>query len=242
MESFSIRKADQVFVLNEMTSKNIVTHLNILPAKVKLIPNGVNTKVYKKIPSDDVDLIQLRDKLNLNGRKVLFHAGAVCDRKNQLEIIKYLTPAFQQNPEIVFLYAGGIREKEYYHSISDYCSGLNIANNVVYLGEIPPGKILNYYYNLAIGFVFFSKAEGFSLALLEALSSGLPVLLSNNLEIEFIADKHNGILLFENQQDFQSTFFREIYSDERQKLHSENASQFIHRNYSWDTITRMYFG
>jgi glycosyltransferase involved in cell wall biosynthesis len=241
MESFSMKKADQVFVLNEMTYQNLTNHLNISSNKVKMLPNGVNTELYTKLSSDDKDVACLRTKLNLEDRKALFHAGAVCARKNQLEIIKYLTPLFKQDPRIVFLYAGGIREIEYYNSITDYCSSQKIEKNVVYLGELPPGKILNDHYNLAIGFVFFSKSEGFSLALLEALSAGLPVLLSKNLEINFIKGKDNGILIFEKQKDFRDIFLTEVYPSERQKYHSEKASQFIHRNYSWDSITKLYF-
>jgi glycosyltransferase involved in cell wall biosynthesis len=242
MESFSMKKANMVFVLNEMTTQNLVDHLGLPPGKVKLIPNGVNTKVYYKLPAGDKNVALLSKKLNLEGKKTIIHVGVVCDRKNQLEIIKWLTPLFKQIPEIVFLFAGAIREMEYYHNITEYCKIQNIEKNVIYLGELPPGKILNEHYNLAIGFILFSKSEGFSLALLEALSSGLPVLISKNLEIDFIKEKDNGILFFEKQRELSDVFIKEVYAPERQIHHSEKAVQFIQRNYSWDKISNMYFG
>lgn len=242
MESFSLRKADKVFVLNPMTSYNLINHLDIPSGKINLIPNGVNPDIFVKLPADDLTVIELRNKLNLNDRKVLIHSGAVCDRKNQLEIIKYLTPVFKKAPETVFLFAGAVREIAYHQAITEYCIEQKIDNNVIYLGELPPGVALNCYYNLAIGFIFFSKSEGFSLALLEALSSGLPVLLSKNLAMDFIRNKDSGILFFDSNQEFQDAFFTEIYPKDRQQYNSEKASQFIRSNYSWDIITRKYFG
>jgi glycosyltransferase involved in cell wall biosynthesis len=241
MESYSMKKADIVFVLNENTVKNISEHLNINTSNIKLIPNGVNTEVFNKLSPNDPELLDLRKKLNLENKKIFFHAGTICERKNQLEIIKYLTPAFKANPEQVLIYAGGIRENEYFSAIRDYCKINNIEGNVLYAGELQPGNQLNLYYNLAEAFIFFSKSEGFSLALLEAMSSGLPVLLSKNLEIDFIKVKDNGILTFENQNEFISLLKNEILCPNRQAHHSEKASIFVKNNYSWNKVVDQYF-
>jgi glycosyltransferase involved in cell wall biosynthesis len=241
MESYSMRKADTVFVLNENTVKNLSEHLKISSSNIKLIPNGVNTEVFSKLSPENPELLNLRRALKLDEKKIFFHAGTICERKNQLEIIKYLTPAFKANPDQVLIYAGGIRENEYFSAISNYCKINNIEGNVLYAGELQPGKQLNLYYNLAEAFIFFSKSEGFSLALLEAMSSGLPVILSKNLEIEFIKVKDNGILTFENQNEFNSILKNEILCPKRQAHHSEKASIFVKNNYSWNKIVDQYF-
>lgn len=241
MESYSMRKADIVFVLNENTVKNISEHLKINSSSIKLIPNGVNTEVFDKLSQDDPGLINLRDTLNLVNKKIFFHAGTICERKNQLEIIKYLTPAFKSNPDLVLIYAGGIRENEYFLAINNYCKLNEIERNVVYAGELQPGRQLNLYYNLAEAFIFFSKSEGFSLALLEAMSSGLPVVLSKNLEIDFIKVKDNGILTFKDQCEFIAILNNEILCPNRQKYHSERARYFVKNNYSWNKVVDEYF-
>ncbi len=241
MESYSMRKADVVFVLNENTVKNLSEHLKIDSSNIRLIPNGVNTEVFTKLSPIDPDVLNLRKTLNLENKKVFFHAGTICERKNQLEIIEYLTPVFKANPDIVLIFAGGIRENDYFSAINNYCKINNIEGNVIYAGELQPGKQLNTYYNLSEAFIFFSKSEGFSLALLEAMSSGLPVVLSKNLEIDFIKDKDNGILIFENQCDFLDILKKEIFCSTRQRYHSEKARYFVTHNYSWNKVVEKYF-
>jgi glycosyltransferase involved in cell wall biosynthesis len=241
MENYSMKKADMVFVLNENTVKNLTDHVKIAPANVRLIPNGVNTAIYRKLDKNDESVKNLRKELGMEGKKVLFHAGTVCERKNQLEIIKYLTPAFKKDADLVLIYAGGVREDDYHAAIKDYCKEARIEQNVVYAGELKPGPLLNAYYNLAEAFVFFSKSEGFSLAMLEALSSGLPVLLSKNLEIGFIKGKDNGILIFEDQASFLSQLETQVFDAGRREHHSKLGSDFIENNYSWSRIVDKYF-
>lgn len=241
MEHYSMKKADMVFVLNENTVKNLTDFGEIKASHIRLIPNGVNTDVYKKLPSDDIRVLNLRKELKLENKKIFFHAGTVCERKNQLEIIQYLEPAFKTNPDLVLIYAGGIREDEYFASINNYCKKAQIEKNVIYAGELPPGELLNTYYNLSEAFIFFSKSEGFSLALLEALSSGLPAILSKNLEIGFIKEKDNGILIFENQKEFLSLIENEVLCSSHRKHHSERGIAFIENNYSWSKVVDRYF-
>jgi glycosyltransferase involved in cell wall biosynthesis len=241
MENYSMKKADKVFVLNETTLKNLTEYAKISASHIKLIPNGVNTDVYAKLPVGDKTVCDLRKSLHMEGKIILFHAGTICARKNQLEIIQYLTPAFKSNPDLVFIYAGGIKESAYFNSIIEFSKNAKIEKNIMYAGELAPGKMLNTYYNLASCFIFFSKSEGFSLALLEALSSGLPVLLSKNLEINFIKDKDNGILIFQNQEEFLGKLDKEILSTDRQGYHAGRARDFIVTNYSWSHVVDEYF-
>ena len=241
MENYSMKKADMVFVLNENTASNLITHANINASNIKLIPNGVNTDVFKIISPDDKSLLDLRKSLHLENKTIFFHAGTICDRKNQLGIIQYLEPAIKSNPDLVFIFAGGIKENEYFATIESYCKEAKIEKNVIYAGEIEPGKVLNTYYNLASSFIFYSKSEGFSLALLEAMSSGLPVLLSKNLEIDFIKEKDNGILTFENQEEFLDKLKKEILCNSRQGYHSGRARDFVVKNYSWSQVVDKYF-
>jgi glycosyltransferase involved in cell wall biosynthesis len=241
MEHYSMKKADLVFVLNENTVSNLIEFGKIKAANIRLIPNGVNTDVYKKLPVNDKRVLDLRKELKLENKKIFFHAGTICERKNQLEIIQYLTPAFKSNPDLVLIYAGGIREDDYFVAINNYIKESQIEKNVIYAGELPPGEHLNTYYNLSEAFIFFSKSEGFSLALLEALSSGLPTVLSKNLEIGFIKETDIGILIFNNQEEFLSLIEKEILCSTRREHHSEKGCVFIENNYSWNKVVDKYF-
>ncbi len=241
MESFAMKHADASFLLNESTMLNITQHLGIPPQTLHLMPNGVNTSIYRKLEKNDNSVIQLKKKLGVENKTIIFLAGTIESRKNQLAIIEYLAPLLRTNPNLVFLYAGGIRDQEYFSSIESYCKAEGLEQQVRYLGELAPGNNLNTYYNISDAFILASKFEAFPLVTLEALASGLPVLLSNNLMINFFRQENTGIFNFGSPEDLHKIIITEILDKEKQALHANRARLFIENNFSWDLVTQKYF-
>lgn len=72
------------------------------------------------------------------------------------------------------------------------CKTLNIENRVFWLGRI---EQMHSFYHALDCFCLFSENEGLPLAILEALSSGLPVVASNVGGIPEVVNGHNGMLI-----------------------------------------------
>lgn len=232
-EITAMKAANFVFVLNEQTAKNIIDHIGVDGKKVNLIDNGVNTDVYSKLPESD--LKDLKRKYNLEGKKVFVQVGSVCDRKNQLGAIKLLLPFMKEDKDIVFLYAGGIISDEYQQSIKDFATANSLEERIIYFGELTPGEDLNRFYNLGTAMIFPSKAEGFSLVILEALSAGVPVFVYENLLFKL----SDSCLRFKDDEDFASIMNEKIFSAERKEV-SENGRRAVVENYSWDKVAKDY--
>jgi len=241
METLAMKNADASFLLNDTTMLNISRHLGIPSQTLHLMPNGVNTTIYKKLGKNDDAVLQLKKKLGVENKTIIFLAGTIELRKNQLEIIQYLTPLLRDYPNLFFLFAGGIRDQEYYNSIESYTKAENLGQQVSYLGELAPGNNLNTYYNISDAFILASKFEAFPLVTLEALSSGLPVLLSNNLMINFFKQENTGIFNFGSPEDLHKIIISEIMDKEKQSLHANHARLFIENNFSWDLVAQKYF-
>ncbi|MDK0554240.1 glycosyltransferase family 4 protein [Clostridium perfringens] len=233
-EVYCMKNADKIFVLNEQARKNIVENLSIEEKKVFLIDNGVNTNIYNIMNKDKKN--SLKEKSNLINKKVFIQVGSICDRKNQLGAIKLLLPMMKKNKDIVFCYAGGIISEEYQEEIKNFAKINNISDRVSYFGELQPGKELNEFYNLADAMVFPSKAEGFSLVIIEAMSAGIPVIINKDLKFK-LADK---CLKYSDSNDFISIINNKILDDENHLRLINSVRNSVVKEYSWDKVSKDY--
>lgn len=226
-EVFSMQHADVVFVLNEHTRENIRNHCQVSPERVRLINNGVNTDTYAPCASGSGDLQE---------KNVFLQVGSVCDRKNQLEAVRLLLPVLREDTNAVFAYAGGVIDPEYQNSVLQFAQGNGVAGQVCYLGEIKPGEQLNAVYNSAKALIFPSKAEGFSLVIVEAMSAGLPVVIPETLQF-CLADK---CLRYTDDASFLDIVQEQIRNDENRKQIASGGRRVILEQYSWEAVAREY--
>lgn len=228
-EVYCVRHADKVFVLNKTTEKHLVERLSINKEKIVLIDNGVNTDIYNYNPRQ-----KRSDKITF------FHSGSVCDRKNQMECIQRLSAYMKKDKNIEFLYAGGIIETEYKQNIDNFVKENRLENQVIYLGELSPGVEISKYYSSSKAFIFPSKAEAFSLVLLEAMSCGLPIIMKHNSITEISKDLKNIILFYEDEKSFDDIINNKILIEEERIKIAELSRQIVEKEYTWTVIARRY--
>lgn len=229
-----MKKADYVYVLNETTKNTLIKELGIPKEKIIMIDNGVNTDIYS--PLSDEEVLKIKDKLNLSEKKIFVQVGSICDRKNQMGAIKLLEPVLKKDKNSMFLYAGGIIDEEYQKNIIQYALKNNLNEQIRYLGEIKPGKELNELYCIADAMIFPSKSEGFSLVIIEAMSSGTPVLINNNLEFK-LAEQ---CCRYCDSKNFIEVMEEKILEPSELKKESVKARSIVMKYYSWDKISEDY--
>lgn len=233
-EVYCVERADHIFVLNQQTRDNIINHVKVDPARVHLIGNGVNVNTYSVLNQENKR--QNKQQWQCAGKKVFIQVGSVCERKNQLTSLKLLTPWMQKNRDVAFYYAGGIIDPKYQTAIEQYAKNHEIEEQVHYAGELCPGKQLNAFYNLAEAMIFPSKAEGFSLVIVEAMAAGIPVLIDKNLKFE-MAEK---CLRYTDEIEFEQIVGEKILNSNTQAKLAEEARKNILNTFSWDKIAQDY--
>ena len=232
-ETHCLKMADYVFVLNEQTKRNIVEHIHVDAERVYLVPNGVNTEVYHPLTPKERD--DNKNEYGLGGRRVFIHVGSVCERKNQLGALSYLLPILQEDKNAVFCYAGGVIDTEYKTRIEQLAIKNNIENQVRFYGELSPGSELNRFYNLGDSMIFPSKAEGFSLVVLEAMAAGVPVMIEEALQFS-LAD---ACIRF-NPEDFSLIAKEKLFNLSVLEMLADSARHSVLSSYSWDRIAEIY--
>lgn len=227
-EIFCVKNADKVLVLNDITTDHFVKRLGVNKAKIIKVQNGVNTTKYSPLSSKEVD--NFKREQDLEGKKIIFQVGSVCERKNQLGTVEMLTDYLKQNSNTVYLYAGGVIDGEYQNAIMEKARQNGIEAQVKYVGELAPGEELNRYYNAAKVSVFTSKLESFGLVIIEAISAGTPVIVGSNLM--FTLD--GGFGIYNNAQEFVSLVEAALENNKK-----TNCSRFA-EGYSWDQVAKQH--
>jgi 1,2-diacylglycerol 3-alpha-glucosyltransferase len=162
---------------------------------VKVIPNGVDLESFRKAnqPIERASLGFSEDDV------ILIYMGRIAPEKNLPFLLKSFSGLAQTYEFARLLVIGGGPELE---AIQNLAGGIGIAKKTKFTGMIPYLDLVNY---LAIGdiFVTASITEVHPLSLIEAMSTGLPVLgiASPGIE-ETVTDGETGLLSMNNLADF----------------------------------------
>ncbi len=228
-EVFCVQNADLVLVLNDITIDHFVNQLGVKPERIQKVINGVNTRKYA--PLSDEEINSFKSQMGMENKQVIFQVGSVCDRKNQLGSVEMLCDYLQENRNVVYMYAGGIIDGEYKAKIDALAKEKGIEEQVVYAGELAPGTQLNQYYNMASCSIFTSKLESFGLVIIEAISSGTPVVMSNNL----MFDLQSGYALYDTDEEFIEKVDAILKADQK----TTNSAEVVEK-YNWDTVAKQH--
>ena len=240
-EVYCCQNADKVFVLNEIVSEMLTGHYEVKPERICQVINGVNIDTYSETSANSDELLDVRRKFGLVGKRVIFQVGSVCERKNQLGTLNLLVPVMKKRKDIVFAYVGGIIDQEYANRIIEKAKEENISERVIYYGEVSPGKQLNLLYTIAEVCIMNSKSEAFALVIAEALSVPRPIFISQAIMDSLVfwgKNVGNGILKIDD--DFESNLQRLLDDEEFRDMMRCKGRNFIQNEYSWDVAAQNY--
>jgi len=165
------------------TYKNRFKHV-----QCKTIYNGVELEKFNN------QHLKHRDNIRENVFKtddnsfVILQVGRVNKLKNQLltvQAMSLIDDDIKDNLLIVF--AGIIEDEKYHQEIVEWCSNNNLINKIQFLGARSDVNKLLYAADL---YVMPSERENFSIAILEALSTGIPTIYSDISQFNYL-DKYD---------------------------------------------------
>ena len=229
-----MKNADLIFVLNPKMKNNIVENLGIDENKVIRINNGVNTDVYAPLSSEQIE--KVKEKLNLKNKRIILQVGSVNENKGQGRAVKMIAPLLRENSDTVFAFAGDIVSQEYYQEVLRTAEEEKVENQVVYLGTFSPGEEMNGLYNIADTAIFVSRYEGFSLACIESISAGVPVVLCSDSLSSF----GDGSILTE-RHDVADRIRQLLNDGDLLKELKQAARKNAVENFTWSKTAQKYF-
>lgn len=167
--------ADLVIAVSEQTKIDLVKYFNLNSQKIKVVYQGCDPAFRQ--PENEVVKEAIRKKYQLPQRFIL-NVGTIETRKNLLLTVK----AMKNLPADISLVVVG-RETKYALVIKNYLIKEALQNRVLFLSGVF-FEDLPAIYQLASVFVYPSRYEGFGIPILEALSSGTPVVAATGSCLE----------------------------------------------------------
>ena len=209
---YMVSKAHAVIVLNDFSQAYVDA---ICKNKSYYIPNFVKDGI-------------VAEKHVINEKiKTVISVGHVETEKGLNEILE----TAKQNPGLQFILVGAVK---------DNVSSETVPNNVTMTGRVDMNEVQNWLDKSDV-FLFPSKTEGFSNALLEAMARGLPCIASdvgaNRLMIEDFGGK---VLDLCNGETITKAINEMSDLSIRQKMSSWNIDK-VRRAYQGDIVMAQYF-
>jgi glycosyltransferase involved in cell wall biosynthesis len=160
------------YTIASSTSENIFAgqRLKIPPARVFLVKNGVDTDFFKPVSSREKLRLRAVMGLPLN-QPILGFIGRSSAQKDPLTLYQAFANVAAEKPISLFHVGQGELDVE----LDQLVGRLGLGHRVF---RQPYMSVPLDFYRVADGFILTSHYEGFSLAVLEAISANLPMILS----------------------------------------------------------------
>lgn len=141
----------------------------------EVINNGIDVERFKY---NEINRHNIRNNLNVNDKHVIIHVGRFHDQKNHSFLIDIFNEVHKIDSDTVLLMVGvGPLQK----SIKNKVKELGLEDNCLFLNNRDDVQDL---LSAADVFLFPSLYEGLPLTLIEAQTSGLPIVCSNTITLE----------------------------------------------------------
>lgn len=184
-----------------------------------------------KIKFEDFDKVEFKKSLGLDiDDKVILTVSELNKNKNYLTMLKSIKILVEKYPDIKFVCCGkGVWEQK----IKDFAQELKIQNNVIFLGY---RKDISKIMQISDIFLHASFREGLTLSVMEAMSFGLPCVVSNvRGNRDLIVDGKGGFVVeVEDYEGFanklEQVLTNQALHTEMSKFNIEQSKQYTVEN------------
>jgi glycosyltransferase involved in cell wall biosynthesis len=200
-----------------------------LKTNITPISNGLETEVFN--PENDGEY--LRKKFNLPNKNIVLFTGRINEEKNLDVLIKSI-PYVLEKIDAHFLIVGS--GGEYKNKLMNLAKKLHITDHITFTDFIDWKDYPNIY-NIADVFAIPSESELQSIVTMEAIASGLPVVVVNKGALPELANMNNGFIFEPKNSKQMAEYIDKILSNEElKKIMGENSLKLI-KKHSMESVT-----
>jgi glycosyltransferase involved in cell wall biosynthesis len=231
---FLLPRIDQVIALTETEAEEVRAlwknrGVPLRPDQVTVVPNGIFAE--DAAPPNARGLF--RSRWGLGGGPVVVFLGRLAERKGLQLLLPAFAAAAQNIPDARLLIVGP--DEGMLVRLSRQAKELSIADHLVFTGMLAGEEKTA---ALAASDIFALPAvgEGFSMAVLEAMASGLPVLLSPDCNFPEAAQAGAGLEAPRQVGALGEALRNLLQNPERRTAMGRQASALVHARYLWPQV------
>jgi glycosyltransferase involved in cell wall biosynthesis len=188
-----LRRADGVIAISQEIHAALLAR-GVRPERIHSIPNGVDFGRFRPLPADARRELRARLELPLD-RIIVIFTGRLSRGKGLPMLADVWGSLCQERADIHLLIVGSGRDSydDCEPELRAFCTGRHLEHCMQFTGQVDD---VTAYLQAADIFVLPSEAEGFSLALIEAMGAGMPCIVTRvGVAGEVVRDGENGMLI-----------------------------------------------
>ncbi|HEV7379090.1 MAG TPA: glycosyltransferase [Dyadobacter sp.] len=219
-------KADLIQINNTDEELDVIRYLGYRPKNMVIVPNGMKVSEYAQLPAKGI--FRKRQNISADQQVILF-----LGRLNIKKGLDLLLPAFQkvrqQIPNAVLILAGP--DDGYQKETEDFINKHKLQDRVKLVGMLTDSDKKEALADADL-FVLPSYSEGFSIAVLEAMTSRVPALVSDRVGFGDYIKKHNAAFLTAlNPESVAEGLLKILQDSTYAGLISNNAYNMVVENF-----------
>lgn len=230
---YSVDNADRIITISEFSKADIVDQYKIKPERIVVAYPG-HREIFK-VTTDLKAIKRIQDKYK-TGDSYIIYIGTIQPRKNLKNLIESFKDIDKARLVIVGKTTGEGREGWMFEDVLELPKKLGIGEKIVFTGFVPDEE-LNFLLNGAVAFIQPSLWEGFGMPVVDAMSTGVPVLVSNASSLpEVVGDAG---LIFDpySISDLTGKINRILFDkDLRDKLSKKGLERV--KKFSWEAMAK----
>ena len=224
----ALNSASGVIAVSESLKVTAVEN-GISESKIRVIGNGVDNTTF--CPGSRT---QSRSKLGIKDSAKLIVSVGTIRRLKGFDILLKAVEHFQNDLDFRCVILGKVMEKPFQRMLLDRIAALGMETRIELVGPKPSTEVVDWL-RAADMFVLPTRREGCCNAVLEALSTGVPVITTPAGDnVKFIANGHNGFIV---PHDAPSSLFDAIEQSWNYPWNPQSISESV-RPYTWDGTAR----
>jgi glycosyltransferase involved in cell wall biosynthesis len=212
-----------------------------LKQPIAILPNGVSDSMIKLNTSNTTTAVMhFKEKYGVAAnQKILLFLSRIHPFKGLklfLKTVLKIQDQFRKN-NWVFLIAG-MSELGHEKDLKLFVEENNISDIVKFIGpQFDQDKIDAY--DSSDCFILPSKGENFGIAVIEALSRGLPVIATESTPWENLETENCGWWIGRNEEDFIKTII-DLFSKDKEylELMGKNGIELVKNKYTWSQVAK----
>lgn len=219
-----INRADAIVCISDFCKKDVLSHCDVKNKPVHVIHNGTHKLVEPELHTSSY----------MPPGRFLFGMGYVNRKKNFHVLLPLLL-----NSHFQLIIAGNLDDPDYVRFIRQQANQLGVGERLHILGPVSESE-KSWYLKHCEAFMHPSLAEGFGAPVVEAMSFGKPIFLSNLTSLPEIAA--DVAFYFDN---FEPGHMRHVFSSGMQEYQRNGLSnKIIQRGmqFDWRKSAEAYLG
>jgi glycosyltransferase involved in cell wall biosynthesis len=228
LEKQTAKKSTLIVTESKYSMHKITEHYDVDQAKIRVVPNGVDEEKFKP----QSEKVAVKAQFGLGNEQCVLFVGSLIPRKGLHFLVEAAKKIVEKSGRTKFLIAG---EGPLKTQIQTNLQAANLTGNFEFLGKVSEAK-LQALYGCADVFALPSVQEGQGIVLLEAQSSGVPVVAFDVGGVgEAVQNGETGFLAkIGNTNEFAEAILKLLSDASLRERMGANGRIFVVNNYTWN--------